>query len=200
MNWWLFLIPFIGAVAGWLMVSMLLKLLFHPVATRNIAGLRFRGLIPARQPAIAAAAGRLSASLLSMKEMEETITSPENVRKIMPEAEEHIDHFLRVKLVKSMPVVGMFVGDKTINNLKSLFVAELEQLFPEIMKNYMERLQGDVDIEAMVTRKLAAIPIASIEHAFHDMMRKELRLIKALGALLGLVIGVIQLLFWLLFH
>ena len=198
MNWWLFLTPLIGALAGWLLVSLLLRLLFHPVTPRNIAGIRIQGLIPARHLEIAAQAGRFSASLLSLKEIEEKITNPENVKKIMPQAEAHIDNFLRVKLVKSMPVVGMFVGDKTINNLKSLFVAELEQLFPEIMKNYIDRLGEDIDIAAIVSSKMAAVPMATLENAFHAMLHKKIRQLKTLGAVLGLLIGGIQLAFLLL--
>jgi uncharacterized membrane protein YheB (UPF0754 family) len=193
MNWWLFLTPFAAAAMGWLLVSMALKMLFHPRHPKKIAGIHFQGIIPKRQQELAVKAGRLSAALLSSEEIQEKITRPDNVKKIMPQAEEHIDNFLRVKLVKSMPVVGMFVGDKTINNLKSLFVTELEQLFPEIMKNYMGRLQEDFNIEEMVTRKIAAIAPAVIETAFLEMMKTELRLIKIVGALLCFIIGWVQL-------
>ena len=198
MNWWLFLTPFAAAAMGWLLVSMALKMLFHPRHPKKIAGIHFQGIIPKRQQELAVKAGRLSAALLSSEEIQEKITHPENVKKIMPQAEEHIDNFLRVKLVKSMPVVGMFIGDKTINNLKSLFVTELEQLFPEIMKNYMGRLQEDFNIEEMVTRKIAAIAPAVIETAFLEMMKTELRLIKIMGALLCFIIGWVQLIIMLL--
>ena len=193
MIWWLVFTPLIAAAMGWLLVAAALQLLFHPAQPRKIAGLSFQGLFPKKQPELAAAIGRLSASLIPFKELEQKITHPDNVKKIMPQAEEHIDNFLRVKLVKSMPVVGMFVGDKTINNLKSLFVAELEQLFPEIMTSYMGRLQEDFDIEKIVTAKIAAIDPTVIEATLQGMLKKELRLIKQLGSLLGFVIGVMQL-------
>ena len=118
MNWWLAFTPFIAAAMGWMLVAAALQLLFHPAQPRKIAGWSFQGLFPKKQMVLAAAIGRLSASLIPVKELEQKITHPDNVKKIMPQAEEHIDNFLRVKLVKSMPVVGMFVGDKTINNLK----------------------------------------------------------------------------------
>ncbi len=195
MNGWLFLFPLIAACLGWLFVSLALKLLFHPLHPKKMMGFIIQGIIPKRQGEIAKEIGRFSASLLSIKEIEEKITHPDNVKKIMPQAEEHIDDFLRVKLVKSMPVVGMFVGDKTINNLKSLFVTELEQLFPEIMKNYMGRLQEDFNIEQIVSTKIASYPPADIENAVLQMMKKELMMVKLMGALLGLLIGLLQLLF-----
>lgn len=198
MIWWLYFSPLIAALMGWLLAAAALRLLFRPYLPQKIAGLRFQGLIPARQQWIAAKAGQLSAAMLSVKELEEKITHPDNVKKIMPQAEEQIDHFLRVKLVKSMPVVGMFVGDKTINSLKALFITELEQLFPEIMKNYMGRLQEDFTIEEMVSAKIAAIPPATIEQAVLATMKKEWLHIKLLGALAGFMIGVLQLIMLLL--
>ncbi len=198
MSWWLYLSPLIAAFTGWLLVSAGLRLLFRPYLPKKIAGMRIQGIIPAKQEQIAEKAGQLSAAMLSIKEIEEKITHPDNVKKIMPQAEEQIDHFLRVKLVKSMPVVGMFVGDKTINSLKALFITELEQLFPEIMKNYMGRLQEDFNIEKIVSAKIAAIPPSAIEKAVLKTMKKEWQRIKLLGLLAGLVIGIIQLTIFLL--
>jgi len=198
MNWLFLLLPLIAACLGWCFISLALRLLFHPLHPKKILGFTFQGLVPKRQDEFAIKIGKLSASLLPVNEMEEKITHPENVKKIMPQAEAHIDNFLRVKLVKSMPVVGMFVGDKTINNLKSLFVAELEQLFPEIMKNYMGRLKEDFDIEQIVTGKIAAYPPAGIEKAFLQTMNKELTRVKLLGGLLGFIIGLLQVIIMLL--
>ena len=194
MNGWFFLFPIVAASVGWVLAALALRLLFRPIYPKKIMGLTFQGVIPKRQKEIAVKTGQLSASLLSVTEIEEKIINPENVKKIMPQAEAHIDEFLRVKLVKSMPVVGMFVGDKTINNLKALFVTELEQLFPEIMKNYMGRLQEDFNIAQMVTEKLAAYPPAAIEAAVLQMLKTEFRTVKLMGALLGLIIGLLQLL------
>jgi uncharacterized membrane protein YheB (UPF0754 family) len=194
MSVWIFILPFLAACCAWSLASFVISLLFHPRLPRKIMGFTIQGFIPKRQPQMAATIGTLSASLLSPKEIEEKITHPDNVKKIMPQAEAHIDNFLRVKLVKSMPVVGMFVGDKTINNLKSLFVSELENLFPEIMKNYMGRLQEDLNIEQIVAARIAAYPIEKAEHFFLQAMKRELRLIKWGIALFVFLICAIQLL------
>lgn len=92
-----------------------------------------------------------------------------------------------------MPVVGMFVGDKTINNLKALFIAELEQLFPEIMKNYMSTLQQEIDLAAMITGKLIADPASAMEAVFLRLLKKELKMVRLMGALAGCIIGLLQL-------
>jgi uncharacterized membrane protein YheB (UPF0754 family) len=200
MNWWVYATPLLPALLGWCLVSLALRLLFHPAVPKKIAGWQFRGLVPAKQSRWAADIGQWSAQMISVTQLADKITDPGNVKKIMPYAGEHIDHFLRVKLVKSMPMIGMFVGDKTINTLKELFMAELELLFPQIMQQYIGRLQEDIDIAAMVTGKIAAIPPATIESYFVTSFKKEIRLCKLSGALFGVVLGSLQLMLILLFH
>lgn len=193
MSSWLWLLPVVAAFTGWALFALLQLWLFRPYQPKKIAGLKLWGLLPAKQKAVSEQVGILAASFLSIEEIEEKITHANNVKKIMPHAEEHIDHFLRVKLVKSMPVVGMFVGDKTINSLKALFMTELEELFPEIMKTYMGRLKEDFDIKKIVSGKIAGINGREIELAARKLLSKEFRVMRLSGALLGLLIGLIQL-------
>src|SRR6201992_2471624 len=111
--WWLYTIPFISAFIHWLTIWMALKLLFHPRQPKKFLGLNLHGVFPKRQQQIAESLGRsVAQELLSFDDIEKTITNPENVARILPLAEEHIDHFLRVKLKESMPMVAMFIGDK----------------------------------------------------------------------------------------
>ena len=134
---WLYAIPFISAFIHWLTIWMALKLLFHPRYPKRIFGFTLHGVFPKRQRQIAESLGRIvGQELLSFGDIEQTITHPDNVRRILPLAEEHIDHFLRVKLKEAMPMISMFIGEKTIGQLKTTFMNELEQLFPIIMKSY----------------------------------------------------------------
>src|ERR1700726_1582074 len=107
MVWWLYTIPFISAFIHWLTIWMALKLLFHPREPRKIFGFVLQGVFPKKQKQIAENIGRLvGRELLSFDDIERTITQPENIKKILPMAEEHIDDFLRHKLKKSLPIVG----------------------------------------------------------------------------------------------
>ena len=65
-----------------------------------------------------------------------------------------------------MPFIGMFVGDKTINSLKRVFITELETLFPKIMSNYATNLVNELKLEQLVAQKIAAVSIPEIDTAF----------------------------------
>jgi hypothetical protein len=49
--------------------------------------------------------------------------------------------FLRIKLKDEMPMLSMFIGDKTITSLKKFFMQEIEILFPQVMKQFAANLE-----------------------------------------------------------
>lgn len=193
LSWWLYTIPFISAFIHWLTIWMALKLLFHPRQPKKILGFTLHGVFPKRQKQIAESLGRIvGQELLSFGDIEQKITNPENVRRILPLAEEHIDNFLRNKLKESMPMIAMFIGDKTINQLKTVFMKELEDLFPVIMKNYVAHLKDDLDLEKIVTGKIANFSSDRLERMLNQILTKEFRFVEVIGAALGFFIGLLQ--------
>ena len=190
---WLYAIPFISAFIHWLTIWMALKLLFHPRHPKRILGFTLHGVFPKRQRQIAESLGRIvGQELLSFGDIEQTITNPDNVRRILPLAEEHIDLFLRVKLKDAMPMVSMFIGEKTIGQLKAVFMTELEELFPVIMKNYVANLRHDLDLGRIVVQKIAGFSAVRLESLLNEFLTKEFRFVEIIGAALGFLIGLLQ--------
>jgi uncharacterized membrane protein YheB (UPF0754 family) len=195
MNWWLFLIPVISAFIGWITNWIAIKMLFHPQKPKKILGVTFQGIFPKRQQQFAAKLGKLvSSELISFKEIEAKITSAENLKKIMPFVEQHIDVFLREKLGDQMPMLKMFIGDKIVDQMKEIFLKELEELFPVLMKSYMTNLQSELDLEAIVVQKVTNFSSAKLEDILYQIMTKEFRFIEIIGAVLGFTIGLAQVL------
>lgn len=199
LSWWFYTIPFISAFIHWLTIWMALKLLFHPRHPKKILGFTLHGVFPKRQQQIAESLGRIvGQELLSFGEIEQTITHPDNVRRILPLAETHIDNFLRVKLKEQMPMISMFIGDKTVGQLKAVFMNELEELFPVIMKNYVANLRHDLDLERIVVDKIAGFSADRLETMLNEFLTKEFRFVEIIGAALGFLIGLLQIMLTLL--
>jgi uncharacterized membrane protein YheB (UPF0754 family) len=199
MNYWLFLIPIISAFIGWFTNWIAIKMLFHPKEPKKILGITFHGIFPKRQKQFAEKLGKLvSDELLSFSDIESKITDPKNLDKIMPQVDQYIDNFLRVKLADAMPMISMFIGDKTINQLKEVFLAEMRELFPTIMSNYMNKLQGDLDLEKIVVDKVSAFSSDKLESILNQIMSKEFKFVEIIGGVLGFIIGLIQVLLTLL--
>lgn len=195
MNFLWLIIPVISAFIGWFTNWIAVKMLFHPKNPKKFFGITLQGIFPKRQQQFAKKLGKLvSEELLSFSDIEEKITNPDNIQKVLPLIEEHIDHFLRVKLKEVMPMISMFIGDKTIRELKTVFIKELGDLFPVIMKNYMNNLKQELDLEKIVIDKVAAFSSDKLESILVQIMSKEFRFIELIGGVLGFTIGLVQVL------
>jgi len=193
MNWWLVLIPIISGFIGWVTNWVAIKMLFHPRNPVRVLGLTFQGIFPKRQQQFAEKLGKLvSDELLSFSEIEQKIINPSNLKKMMPLVEAHVDDFLRNKLKDVFPVISMFIGDKTINELKGFFMTELEALFPILMQRYMKNLQEELDLEKIVVEKVAGFSSDKLEEILMGIMAKEFRFVEILGGVLGFLIGLLQ--------
>lgn len=199
MNWVLFLIPLISAFIGWFTNWIAIKMLFHPREPKKILGITFHGIFPKRQQQFAIKLGKLvSNELLSFEDIEQKIANPQNVEKLMPVLESHIDTFLKEKLTAQIPMLAMFVGEKTIAQVKGVFMTELQELFPILMKQYMTTLQTDLDMEQIVTEKVGKFSSDKLEEILNQIMSTEFRFVEIIGGLLGFLIGIVQVLLTLL--
>ena len=195
-----FLIPLISAFIGWFTNWVAIKMLFHPKEPRRILGITFHGIFPKRQKIFAEKLGKMiSAEFLSFEDIAEKIANPQNLKKLMPMIEDHVDKFLRNKLSDEMPFLSLFIGDKTIASLKKIFMQELEILFPQLMKSYAGHLQEELDLEMIVTEKVSAFSSDKLENILYQIMSKEFRFVEILGGVIGFIIGIVQVLITLLF-
>jgi uncharacterized membrane protein YheB (UPF0754 family) len=188
MNYLLFLIPLAGALVGWCSNRCLTWIVFHPKYPFRIFGVTLHGIIPKNKDLIAKKLAQYSKTIFKPEELLAQLGDASNLEKIRPMIDEHLDHFLRVKLAKEMPFITAFIGDKTINSLKALFMTELEQLFPQIMGAYAGTLHGEFNIEQLVMSKMSQV---SIEDELRKSLSKELRFVELIGASIGLLIGVL---------
>ena len=187
------IIPLISAFIGWFTNWIAIKMLFHPRQPKKILGLTFHGIFPKRQQVFAARLGKLvSDELLSFTDISTKITHPSNLKSVMPLIEKHIDRFLREQLPEQMPLISMFIGESTIQELKGVFVRQLEVLFPEIMESYVHTLKDQLDLEAIVTQKVAGFSSDKMEQILMSIMQKEFRFVEIIGGILGFVIGLLQ--------
>ena len=190
MNYWLLLIPILTAFTGWFAVRLLGWLLFHPATPATFAGIRIQGLYYRQQQQLATQISAMMASDFSMQAIREKISNPENLELAMPLIREQLDEFFRTRLVKDLPYVAPFLGEKTIQSLKDLFIRELTTLFPDMMQKFAGNLTQQFDLQEQLTRRLGDPQTAK---KLENMLRPPLRRAAMLGLLVGLAVGLVQL-------
>lgn len=167
-------------------------MLFHPRKPKKILGVTFHGVFPKRQQRFAEKLGKLVKTVFAFDDIEQKISNPHNLKKMIPMIETHVDDFLRNRLSAEMPMISMFIGDKTIIKLKTAFMKEIETLFPLVMKQFAANLKTELDLETFVIQKVSGLSSSEIEKTLQLALYKEFRSVKITGAIIGLIIGVLQ--------
>ncbi len=194
MNYCFFFIPLLSALIGWISIRLFLTVIFRPHLPHRFFFLTWQGFLPRYRQSIAIKIGKyVAGEFAGMPGIDQKVADPKNFEKVRPMIETHIDDFLRNKLKEQMPMIGMFIGDKTIVTLKAIFLQEIEDLFPQVMQQFANNLKNEIDLEILVTSKLAAVSTDQVEKLVYENARKPLQLAAVLGAAIGFLIGLIQL-------
>ena len=123
---------------GWLLVWILVKSLFYPYKPIQIGGFRWEGaLYP----------------MIRTFPIETMIPSSSDggLADAMPFIDEKLDEFFKNKLKEKLPIISMFIGEKTITQLKGVFMDELQDLFPELIKHFTATATEGVSTKLMST-------------------------------------------------
>ena len=73
-------------------------------------------------------------------------------------------------------------------------MTELESLFPVLMKSYMNKLEQDLDLEKIVTEKVAGFSTGKLEDILNQITKKEFKFLEVIGGIFGFLIGLAQVL------
>lgn len=120
------LLPLLVACFGWLISWGFIKIVFFPHQSIRIAGRQWHSLFAKK------------AGQISMHQILPPLTQGDSFQKLLPFIDSKLDAFFKERLVQKMPVISMFIGDKTITQLKEVFLEELEQIFPGLLFEFTQ--------------------------------------------------------------
>lgn len=182
LNLWLILFPVIGALTGALVQFIALRVFLDRV-------------LPRKKEALGRQLGQVLASgFTPFDVLEEKLNDPRNLQSVLPVVETHIDHFLNEKLKTEMPMVSMFIGNKTTDKLKEVFMREIELILPKVIGHFASGLREQVQLDMLVAEKIGAIPDERLRDLVSRGTKGSRKTILLLGALTGCVTGLLLLL------
>ncbi len=115
------------------------------------------------------------------------ITNQNTIEKIRPMMEEEVEKFLREKLPAQMPMISMFIGDRTINQLKEIFVSEVEVIFPMFMEKYVqENILNNSSLNDQIKETIEKSLVASIPSIVKQQSFRFLLILLLAGGVIGL--------------
>ncbi|MCK5279862.1 MAG: DUF445 family protein [Cyclobacteriaceae bacterium] len=191
----IYTLPFIAAIIGWVTNFLAIKMLFHPKKKINLFFFSMQGIFPKRQDLLAERLGKMvSSELFSFKDIKDRFTSTSTALEINKVLDEKLEDFMEVKIKSAIPMLSMFLNSNTKAKIKDTLHLEFQNILPDILNKYSEKLEKDIDIEEIVYQKVAAFSSEKLEQILFSIMKKEFKFIEILGAILGFLIGIIQLL------
>jgi uncharacterized membrane protein YheB (UPF0754 family) len=193
MNLIVWTMPFISALVGWFTNYLAVKMLFYPKEPWNFGLFKVQGVFPKNQREVAEKIGKMVAEeLLSSKDLRDKMNNPENLLNINQIVEAKIDYFLNVKFPRQYPITGMFFTKDRKARMKKELMVEVEQSVPQVIDHYMENLEERFNVEEIIKEKVAQLAPEKLEGLLMKLLAKEFKFIEYIGAVVGFIIGLVQ--------
>lgn len=194
----LILTPFITAAIGWFTNWVAIQMLFHPRQPMRVFFWQWQGLIPRRQVQLAAEA----AEIIEREIMQQHMIVHE-IRKIElgPYLEEAAHKVVWERLgpqLKSIPLLGGFINKSTLAKLEVIAASAMKDEAAPLMEKIATQFEASVNLKQLIEANIAAFDLERLEAIVNEVATREFRTIERLGAVLGFLIGCLQLLILLL--
>ncbi|HBG01793.1 MAG TPA: hypothetical protein DDW87_09505 [Firmicutes bacterium] len=197
MNWQIISLPAVAAIIGWGTNVIAIRMLFWPRQPIRIFGWEFLGVLPKRKLEIAQSIGEvLNDDVLPTDELLAAVNTPETRARVTT----LITHSLTEKIHRFLPRFIMeHAEDKIRYHLEEVVGSEIESLFAQLGADFSQELQEKKLLGNLVETKIISFDLVHLEKLVLKVAKNELRYIEVFGAVIGLVIGLVQVLFLMLF-
>lgn len=192
----IYTLPFIAALVGWFTNFIAVKMLFAPKEPVNVLGIfKIQGIFPKNQQEVAEKIGKMVAEeLLSSEDLKQRLNNPDNILSITELVDAKIDYYLNVTFPKQYPFTSRLVGDKRKVKLKGELMKEVNEQVPKVIDGYMENIEERFNVEQIIKDKVTDLPSEKLEDLIMKLLKREFKFIEYIGAVIGFVIGWIQVL------
>lgn len=190
----LILTPFITSAIGWLTNWVAIKMLFHPRKPIQILLWKWQGLIPRRQQQLAAEAAEIIEREIMQQHM---IVNEIKKIELGPYLEEAAHKVVWDRIgpqLKAIPLLGGFINDGTLAKFEVIAASAMKEESGPLMEKVATEFESSVNLKQLIEENIAAFDLERLESIVNEVAQKEFRTIERLGAVLGFVIGCLQLL------
>lgn len=181
----------IGGLIGWSTNVLAVKLIFRPYKPYKILGVFIiQGLIPKRRAELAQAIGQtVEQELLSSADIFKHFQS----ESIQSKLSEKIISNIHWRIRKIIPnFIPNSIKEILFNSIEGIIEGEVKQFFQENFPQIVEEFKDTIPIGRMVEEKINQLKLNKLESMVLEVARKELKHIEYLGGLLGIIIGLVQ--------
>lgn len=184
--------PIIAAFVGWITNVIAIRLLFRPYEPVNIPilGIKIQGALPKRKRAIAKAiADVVEEELLSKNDVWSKLESPEIENALVRRILSLIEEKIKEAYPSWFPEKFMFPISYFLNGWLE---RKIREVIPEVRGRIREEVLEKLTLKDIVESKVNSFNFMEFEKIVMRVASKELRFVEIAGGILGLFIGLVQ--------
>ena len=191
----LYTLPLIGALIGWLTNYIAIKMLFHPRNEVRIFFIPVQGVFPKRQKDLARKLGHIvSEELVSVEDLTTHLKEKATSEAILNHIAQRLEEGIASRLPRAFPMLAMFMSSDMTEKIKDFLLGQIGSLNEELIDKLSYELEEELDVHRIVEEKVAAFSTDKLEEILFSIMRREFKFVEMIGAVLGFLIGVAQIL------
>jgi len=191
----IYTLPLIGALIGWLTNYIAIKMLFHPKNEIKIFFFSLQGIFPKRQQALAETLGQfVSMELVSAPAVTAHLKEQATSEGVLDHISMRIEEGIASRLPRIFPMLAMLMRGEITKKLKKALLEQISSLNEELIDKLSRELEEELDVQAIVEEKVSAFSSDKLEEILFSIMRREFKFVEVVGAVLGFLIGLIQIL------
>lgn len=185
-------LPLLGALIGWWTNHLALWMLFHPQREVRFLGISWQGAIPRRRDVLA---DRLASAI------EDHLLTVEDRRTLLDSIriDQHLDRIVTQVLQQQVPTtifrqMPLSAGfrERIIDVLRSNILRRMPKKLSEIDERIPGQVIDELDLGGHIRKRLLELPVEDLESLIRRTAHREFVAIELAGAVLGLLIGLIQ--------
>lgn len=189
----LILIPLIAMSIGWFTNYIAIKMLFYPRLPIRILGVTLHGVFPKRQKDLALKLGELFADQLNIQSklegtIREIMSKSETLDRLKAKMREIGTEFI----AEEMPMLSAFVSPQLFDSLATRFSKDLLAYLEAEFSPQNNLFRSALDVKSIVAKEIEALNNSELEKLLNALLKKEFKFIEYSGAVLGFIIGLIQ--------
>jgi uncharacterized membrane protein YheB (UPF0754 family) len=189
----MYTLPLIGALIGWLTNYIAIKMLFHPKKEIKIFFLSLQGIFPKRQLAFAQKLGQVvSTELVSAQEVTKHLKEKATSEAILDHIAMRLEEGIASRLPRAFPMLAMFMSSDMTEKIKGVLIEQISSLNEELIDKLSGELEEELDVQRIVEEKVADFSSDKLEEILFSIMRREFKFVEMVGAVLGFLIGMVQ--------
>jgi uncharacterized membrane protein YheB (UPF0754 family) len=191
----LYTLPLIGALIGWLTNYIAIKMLFHPKDEIRIFFIPVQGVFPKRQKDFARKLGQIvSEELVSAEDVTAHLKEKATSEAILNHIAMRLEEGIASRLPRAFPMLAMLMTSNMAEKIKGFLIEQIGDLNEELIDKLSGELEEELDVHKIVEEKVASFSSDKLEEILFSIMRREFKFVEMVGAVLGFMIGVAQIL------